>query len=216
MNDQQTTRYISTTDTAKQIRKTLRAQWPGVKFSVRKGAGTASAWIGVSWEDGPRAKDVTALVSRFEGARFNGMTDSYDHQPDQLVATKTGERPEIINYHCDGINTHRSISDDATRYAAQRIANQNPALFTTGVPDFAVMDGRAIRAALLLVQLTEDYVIYNHHAFPNRYNDLGLIVDSACHHTDFTIDYDADQRCTLCGERTEHPHDPMCPKTDVH
>jgi hypothetical protein len=43
----------SVKDTAAAIRADLKAAFPGVKFSVRKGAGTAASWIDISWTDGP-------------------------------------------------------------------------------------------------------------------------------------------------------------------
>jgi hypothetical protein len=43
----------SVKDTAAAIRADLKAAFPGVKFSVRKGAGTAASWIDIAWTDGP-------------------------------------------------------------------------------------------------------------------------------------------------------------------
>ena len=44
---------FTTKETAAELRKHLRATWPTVKFSVRCGRGTASAWLRVAWVDGP-------------------------------------------------------------------------------------------------------------------------------------------------------------------
>lgn len=218
MNDQQTTRYISTTDTAKEVRKALRAQWPGVKFSVRKGTGTGSAWIRVSWEDGPRYEDVRQVVDRFEGARFNGMTDSYDQMPDQLVVTTAGELPEVINYVCDGINCDRDFSEQAIRAVARELIEQNPRLFanlaiTAG--DLEHLGEGEIRGAFDIIAAADECVNYRHHVIVNNYNRLGVVLNAACSRTDFTIDYIAAERCDLCGERLADPHGPMCPKYDA-
>lgn len=40
-------------DAAAAIRADLKTAFPGVKFAVRKGAGTNAAWIDIAWADGP-------------------------------------------------------------------------------------------------------------------------------------------------------------------
>jgi conjugative element/phage-associated large polyvalent protein len=53
-------------DAAAAIRKDLRAAYPDTKFSVRKGTGTASAWIDVAWTDGPNDDMVRNVTDRYE------------------------------------------------------------------------------------------------------------------------------------------------------
>ena len=89
-----TTRYISTKETAAMLRKDLAKAWPGVKFSVRMGTGTGSAWLSVSYTDGP-----TYTV---------------------LLVTAGDDFPEEVRFSCDGINSHREYSP-AARLHAQRI-----------------------------------------------------------------------------------------------
>jgi hypothetical protein len=48
-------------DAAAAIRKDLKAAFPAATFSVRKGTGTASAWIDVAWSDGP-TRDMAQSV----------------------------------------------------------------------------------------------------------------------------------------------------------
>ena len=69
------TRYISTTETAAIIRRTLKPRFPGVKFSVRSHSYAGGSSINVHWDDGPRAKDVDAVLAGFEGKGFDGMID---------------------------------------------------------------------------------------------------------------------------------------------
>ena len=52
----------------------------------RSPALTASAWMNVSWSDGPTDREVSAVTGKYEGREFNGMTDSYDDQGSALVA----------------------------------------------------------------------------------------------------------------------------------
>ncbi|CAM3424196.1 LPD29 domain-containing protein [Tsukamurella hominis] len=216
MNAEYTTRQISTADTAKEIRKALRAQWPTVTFSVRKGTGTAALWISIAWVDGPREDQVKRIVERFEGSTHDSMTESYQQNPDQLVVTKAGELPEVVHYSCCGTALSRSISEDATRYVAQRVADQNTHLFADNhAPDFTDMSARAIYTALMRVEAPDEHVTYNHHIIRNEFNDLEIVVSAACNRTDFTVDYDADDRCPLCGEHIAEPHDPLCPRADA-
>lgn len=62
---------------AANIRKLLKKQFKGVKFSVRKDGYSA---INVSWTDGPTVAQVKEVTQRFERGSFNGMTDSYDYK----------------------------------------------------------------------------------------------------------------------------------------
>lgn len=93
-------KYISTTDTAKLLRLELKNRLPGVKFSVRKGAGTASGWLNVSWTDGPEYAHVREVADQFRGEQFNGQTDNYD----QL------DTPYLVS----GITYNRHITDAPT------------------------------------------------------------------------------------------------------
>ena len=94
------TDYISTTDTAKLIRKDLKAAFPTSKFSVRKNTGTASAWLSVSWEDGPTSNEVRAVADKYRGEQFNGQTDSYEDLG----------RPYLVS----GITYHRHVPNAPT------------------------------------------------------------------------------------------------------
>lgn len=114
------TDYISTKETAKLVRAALKSAFPGVKFSVRMSTGTASAWMNVSWSDGPTTREVDAITAQFEGRKFNGMTDGYDNSGTVLVAFDGEEMPREVRYSCDGINTHRNYTAAAFT-AAQKI-----------------------------------------------------------------------------------------------
>jgi hypothetical protein len=108
------TRYIDTKTTAQMLRAALKAAFPGVKFSVRKGTGTGSSWLSVTWTDGPTDAAVTAVTNRYEGSSWNlNNDDSYTRNPDVLMAFDGAELPEEIHFSCSGINTHRNMSDEA-------------------------------------------------------------------------------------------------------
>ncbi|MDJ0336587.1 hypothetical protein QMG83_15265 [Salinibacterium sp. G-O1] len=104
------TDYISTKDTATLVRVALKSAFPGVKFSVRMSTGTASAWMRVRWSDGPTTRDVDAITARYEGRKFNSMTDGYDDAGSVLIAGEGNDMPREIRYCCDGINTQRDYT----------------------------------------------------------------------------------------------------------
>lgn len=66
---------LSTTDTAKVIRKALKRAFPKVKFSVRSDSYSGGSSIDVSWTDGPTSDQVDEVVKRYAGATFDGMID---------------------------------------------------------------------------------------------------------------------------------------------
>ncbi|MFF7074829.1 LPD29 domain-containing protein [Streptomyces pseudovenezuelae] len=109
--------YIETKHVAAELRNRLKTQFPGVKFSVRKGTGTASAWISVHWTDGPSTADVDELTRPMQGAQFNGQEDRYEPTGNTVTVTVNG-RKVTGKPLVDGINTHQDISDDALNAAA--------------------------------------------------------------------------------------------------
>lgn len=116
------TRYITTKETATLVRQALKAAFPGTKFSVRMGTGTGSSWLSVSWSDGPTDAQVTPLVDRYAGSVWNANNDdSYVQNPPTLMAFADSELPEEVHFVCSGINTHRSMSEEAETVVIDRI-----------------------------------------------------------------------------------------------
>lgn len=89
-------RHISTTETAKLIRRALRESFPGTKFSVRSRSYAGGSSVDVSWTDGPTAHQVEAVAKRFAGATFDGMRDckTYQHTLFDGEATQFG--PDFV------------------------------------------------------------------------------------------------------------------------
>lgn len=69
------TRYIPVAEVAKMIRKKLKEEFAGTKFSVRSSSYAGGASIRVGWMDGPTSKAVDAVVSAYQGRGFDGMID---------------------------------------------------------------------------------------------------------------------------------------------
>jgi hypothetical protein len=115
------TRSISVKDTAKMLRDGLKNEFPGVKFSVTMGRGTAATWLYIRYTDGPTETAVRQLAFRYQGAQFNGMTDSYDPVESRLIAFDDEWLPEEVHFQVEGINETRTYSAAAWIHAQQLI-----------------------------------------------------------------------------------------------
>lgn len=71
-----TPRYLDVAETAKLVRKALKAAFPGVKFSVRSSRFSMGTAIDVSYTDDLEWREVENVIGVFQGGRFDGMTDS--------------------------------------------------------------------------------------------------------------------------------------------
>lgn len=100
------TQYISTTETAKMIRKALKESFPKAKFSVRSNKYAGGSSINVSWTDGPNETLVKSITDLFEGSYFCGMTDYKGSQEHMVNGVRT-------RFGADFIFTNREHSDDA-------------------------------------------------------------------------------------------------------
>jgi len=104
-------RYISCADTAKLVRKALKAEFPGQKFSVRSSTYAGGASIHVNWIDGPSESAVESVTCLYQGASFDGMTDMASYHN----ALLTGEdgMPELVHFGANYVIGQRRISDEA-------------------------------------------------------------------------------------------------------
>lgn len=84
---------------AKLIKGELRKAFKGVKFSVRSRVGTVHDAIDVAWVDGPDAREVDAIVDKYQEGHFDGMTDSYDY------SNRRTDLPQV-----SFVLTHRRVS----------------------------------------------------------------------------------------------------------
>lgn len=75
-------------ETAKLIRKALKAAFPGVKFSVRISHSGGSTWI--NYKDGPTTDQVRSAVSEFESEGFDGMQDMRTYAEPVLYLAEDG------------------------------------------------------------------------------------------------------------------------------
>lgn len=62
----------------KNIRAELKANFKGVKFSVRN---RDHGSVDISWTDGPTVATVEGIVNKYQRGNFNGMEDIYESDP---------------------------------------------------------------------------------------------------------------------------------------
>lgn len=80
------TMYTKSKVAAQFIRKQLKADYPGVKFSVRTDTGVWYDSIRISYSDEHvNVHNVRNDLNKFCGYRFNGMTDNHDPQPPVVI-----------------------------------------------------------------------------------------------------------------------------------
>jgi len=97
-------RYIGATESAKMIRKALKANFPRTRFSVRKSNGNS---VRVRWTDGPCPADVDLITNRFEGSRYDAAQD--------LRTPRIGMHPETfeeVQFLTDFVFLDRQYSYD--------------------------------------------------------------------------------------------------------
>jgi hypothetical protein len=109
-------RYIDLNETAKLVRSTLATAFPNTTFSVRSKRYSGGCSIDARWTDGPTGKQVTAILDRFEGKGFDGMTDmSYSCGK----RTYKGEPVEFCGAYIRG---SRILSPEIWHKVADRLA----------------------------------------------------------------------------------------------
>ena len=112
--------HISAKETGALIRSALRKSFPATRFQVRMSRGTGYGTFYINWTDGPTKKQVEATIGRFEGASFNGMTDSTEYHEPTLESLPDGFRQ--VRYGTKFLLTTRSHSDAFTTWATEQEA----------------------------------------------------------------------------------------------
>ena len=142
------TEYISVANTAKLVRRVLKANFPDVKFFVRSKSYSGGASINIDWLDGPTTKEVDAVISIFKGADFDGSIDLtcyYDHWllPDGSIQLAKGAgtvgslgyipsvdnpkpHPDAkkVHFGANYIHTNRACSRELVERVAQKVSQE--------------------------------------------------------------------------------------------
>ena len=65
-------------ETAKAIRKELKAKFPNIKFSVRSESFSMGNAVNVKYTDGVPREEVEKVLYKYEYGKFNSMEDMYE------------------------------------------------------------------------------------------------------------------------------------------
>ncbi len=133
---------------AKNARIELKRAFPGVTFSVKTSRFSMGDDMRVTWVDGPTADQVDAIIDRYAGGSFDGMTDSYNYTQDTWTDA-FGEAKYVFSQRQNSDKALESAirtvkAEYAGNLAARGITEITPAQFNSGdLFNVEVMDGAA-------------------------------------------------------------------------
>ena len=113
-NPMNETVWNSCTDTAKLIRKALKAEFPGQKFSVRSSQYAGGASVRVHYEGALELAKVEEVAGQFKGATFDGQDDSMHYHTAMLDG-------QSVRYGADFVFVSQELSDEARAKAIEAL-----------------------------------------------------------------------------------------------
>jgi len=122
------TTWISCADTAKLIRRALKREFPGIKFSVRSSTYSMGASINVKWTDGPTNAQLEPVAKAYSGASFDPMIDLKSYHTSELTYADDPARDgEPVHFGADFVFCERGYSETFARairdYQAARFSH---------------------------------------------------------------------------------------------
>lgn len=82
--------YKTAADGAKNLKRELQAEFPGVNFTVRSKSFSGGNDITVNYDFGPNPADVKAIANKYEEGSFDGSIDLYTYDEDRSFTSKYG------------------------------------------------------------------------------------------------------------------------------
>ncbi len=152
---------IDTRHVAAELKRRLTAEFPGVKFRVRRGGGTARAWISMSWTDGPDDHAVAAITELMKGPGFDAAQERGEPTGHEVTVTIDGERvtgKPVLH----GIQRMRMVSDSARAEAEALWSDAHGGAAPEGPADGFMCEGHFIsyaRAPLQVCHIATDIVL---------------------------------------------------------
>lgn len=112
---------------AENIRRELKAAFPGTAFSVKTKSFSMGNDISVTWTDGPTTAEVDAITDGYQYGQFDGSDDSYNHTRDY----------DWLKGGAKYVMTQRDISDAtwAKFFAKEGLTFNNKGLYGMGATD---------------------------------------------------------------------------------
>lgn len=95
---------------AKDIRKELKAAFPGCKFRVTSKIFAGGDSVRIEWTNGPTTKAVREITDKYQGGSFDGMTDMYTYN-------RSNEVENTAKY----VHVTRDISEQAKAIKFQEL-----------------------------------------------------------------------------------------------
>lgn len=123
------TKYISTADTAKIIRKALKESFPDMKFSVK----SKSLVVGISWTDGANVEQVKSVIGHLKAAYFDGSID----YKGSIYHMHQGQQ---VHLGADYLNFKREYTDAAIQRAIERVYRDYAGNFADTSDDKATVE----------------------------------------------------------------------------
>lgn len=102
---------------AKNCRKLLKKEFPGVKFSVRTDRYSGGSSLRIGWSDGPKVAEVEKITGRFSGGRFDGMEDIYNYNRTPWTECFGDEKYIFAGRNYSDALLQATIDDLVTEYA---------------------------------------------------------------------------------------------------
>jgi hypothetical protein len=93
-----------------QIKKELKAAFPGITFSVRYSSFAGGNSVDISWLFGPTTGQVEAISNKYQAGHFNGMEDIYEYREADKLVNEKGELVE--RQTAKYVSTSRQYSTD--------------------------------------------------------------------------------------------------------
>lgn len=167
------TRRMDVTDVAKIARRILKEAFPDHKFSVTCDRYAGGQSIIVSYDDGPRDRDVNDLMRVLEGKRFDGRTDSSSY-------VKHIWEGEEVWFGADYIHVYRKLSEGFLSRTAQALWELEPDALNEildGVYFSRVerADRRDARSLEELLGSNTDYVVRRYACFVGEVEPRGSV-----------------------------------------
>jgi hypothetical protein len=128
---------LTTKESVAQVRTTLKAAFPAVKFSVTNNKGTTFTSATVSWIDGPTTQEVDEVVRKFETTKLDSYTDTRDQVPGTIG-------------NLDAVLTCRTYSEEVTNEVnAKMVKATGAADLNDLMTNFHSLDTNAIYGAFI-------------------------------------------------------------------
>jgi len=105
---------------AANLKTELQREFSGVKFSVKSESYSGGDAIRVRWDFGPTTDEVAKFTGKYREGDFDGMTDSYDYNHDNVWPDVFGGAKYVTESRCFGEDLHEQVG--RALCALQRIA----------------------------------------------------------------------------------------------